>query len=106
MTAGTPVLFRTYPAPQNRSLNCKIREAARVTSATPTVFKHIRMVDRGLEQSYIDGGPDYNNLTGKVEEKAKLIFPGQRIACIINIGSHLASHSEGQSMAETRPDRS
>jgi len=89
MAGGTPVLFRTYLAPENQSPNCKIWEAARATSATPMIFKHIRIIDAGFGLSYIDGGPGYNNPTGKVEEEAELLFPGRTIACIINIGTGL-----------------
>lgn len=87
MTARIPVIFRTYPAPQNETFDCTIWEAARATTAAPTFFKRMIIHEPGSRQPYIDGGLGRNNPTNQVLEEAELIFPGRRVACIISIGT-------------------
>ena len=87
LNAGIPVLFRTYPVPKNESFDCTIWEAARATSAAPTIFKSIEIGESGLRQFYINGGVGLNNPTMQVLTEAELIFPGRDAACIISIGT-------------------
>jgi hypothetical protein len=84
--AGIPVLFRTYSSPTNETFNCTIWEAARATSAAPTIFERIKIGEFG-QQSYIDGGLGLNNPTAQVLAEAELIFPGREVACVISIGT-------------------
>jgi len=85
LSASTPTLFCTYP--EDHSPDCTIWEAARATSAAPTFFKSIRIGGT----PYIDGGIGYNNPTEAVLDQARLIYPDQKIACIISIGSGMSS---------------
>jgi hypothetical protein len=87
LTAGIPVLFRTYPAPKNETFDCTIWEAARATTAAPTFFKRMIIHEPGSRQPYIDGGLGRNNPTAQVLDEAELIFPHRRVACIISIGT-------------------
>jgi patatin-like phospholipase/acyl hydrolase len=43
LDANRPILFRTYEHPSN--VECKIWEAARATTATPTFFEPIEIGD-------------------------------------------------------------
>jgi hypothetical protein len=85
--AGTPVLFRTYPVPKNETFNCTIWEAARATSAAPTIFKNIEIGGPGTRQKYIDGAVGFNNPTEHVLLEAESVFPGRPVACLISIGT-------------------
>ena len=69
MNANIPVLFRTY---QSREIHpdCKIWEAARATSATPTLFKRIEIGG----QPFIDGGLGHNNPSRLLLDEAKGLF--------------------------------
>jgi predicted acylesterase/phospholipase RssA len=87
MTAGIPHLFRSYKVRKHQTFNCKIWEAARATSATPTFFKHIVIGGPGTLQPYIDGGMGCNNPITQVLEEAELVFPHQQVSCIISIGT-------------------
>lgn len=87
LSAGIPVLFRTYPAAANQTPNCAIWEAARATSAAPTIFKSIVVGGPGLRQPYIDGGVGHNNPVSQVLREAEWIFPGRRLACLVSIGT-------------------
>jgi predicted acylesterase/phospholipase RssA len=87
MTAGIPHLFRSYPVRRHQTFDCKIWEAARATSATPTFFKRIVISEPGVSQPYVDGGLGRNNPIAQVLEEAELVFPGQRVACVISIGT-------------------
>jgi hypothetical protein len=87
LNAGKPVLFRTYRVPKNASFDCTIWEAARATSAAPTIFKRIVIGGPGSRQPYIDGGVGLNNPTQHILQEAELIFPDRYVACIISIGT-------------------
>ncbi|KIJ50015.1 hypothetical protein M422DRAFT_160096 [Sphaerobolus stellatus SS14] len=92
LSAGIPQLFRTYQSPEANTYNCMIWEAARATSATPTIFGQISIAGLGYpKQSYIDGGVGRNNPTKQILEEAQLIFPDQHVACVISIGAGKAS---------------
>src|SRR5882724_7094974 len=84
--ARIPCLFRTYKAPEFRSPNCTIWEAARATSATLTIFEPIVI----NEEPFVDGGMGRNNPTHQVFQEIELMFPDQHIACIISIGMEQA----------------
>lgn len=85
MRGNIPVIFRTYDSPDEPAAECTIWEAARATSAAPTLFKQIEIGPR--RQTYIDGGLGRNNPTGTLLEEAGVVFPGRRVACIVSIGT-------------------
>ena len=80
-----PVLFRTYVS-RRTSLNCKIWEAARATSAEPTFFKPIEL-GRNRNQPFIDGGLGRNNPSQLVLEEAKALFGDRQLCCLVSIGT-------------------
>ena len=83
-----PVLFRTYQ-PRGTPLDCKIWEAARATSATPTFFKRVEI---GRNQPFIDGGVGCNNPSQVVLDEAKALFGGARqFGCLLSIGTGQAA---------------
>ena len=83
MSANIPVLFRTYPSRETHS-GCKIWEAARATSATPTFFKRIEI---GRGQPFIDGGLGRNNPSRVVLDEANTLFKARPIGCLVSIGT-------------------
>ena len=97
-----PRRFRTYPVRALASANCQIWEAARATSAAPTVFKRIEIDDgSGGTEEFVDGGLRCNNPTKQVLEEAKAIFGhGQPVGCVVSIGT---GHPGTIGLA--RPDR-
>jgi len=86
MDANIPVLFRNYESREPHS-NCKIWEAARATSATPTFFKHIQI---GRAQPYVDSGLGRNNPSRAVLDEAKALFGARHIGCLVSIGTGYA----------------
>jgi len=95
MNANIPVLFRSYESREPHS-SCKIWEAARATSATPTFFKHIEI---GRAQPYIDGGLGRNNPSRVVLDEAKALFGSRHIGCLVSIGT---GHAEIINMKKSR----
>jgi len=83
MNANIPVLFRSYQSRETHS-GCKIWEAARATSAVPTLFKHIEI---GNKQPFIDGGLGCNNPSKLLLKEAKVVFPTHQIGCLVSIGT-------------------
>lgn len=83
MTGKIAVLFRTYQSRQTH-LGCKIWEAARATSATPTLFKQIEI---GRSQPFVDGGLGCNNPSRLVLDEAKEIYGDRDLGCLISIGT-------------------
>jgi hypothetical protein len=85
---SSPRLFCTYLVRENQSYNCPIWQAVRATSALPTLFKRIRIGEKGLEEEFIDGGLGCNNPIKQVLLETEAIFGSdQYVACIISIGS-------------------
>lgn len=86
-----PRLFRTYKVRENASFNCTIWEACRATSAAPSYFEPIKIGDDGEQETFVDGGLGYNNPVEQVLEEAGRIFPGRKVACVVSIGTGVAS---------------
>ncbi|GLI81004.1 hypothetical protein PoHVEF18_009373 [Penicillium ochrochloron] len=86
-----PRLFRTYRVRENPSYNCTIWEACRATSAAPSYFESIKIGDDGEQETFVDGGLGYNNPVEQVLGEARRIFPGRKVACVVSIGTGVAS---------------
>ena len=99
MTASIPHHFRSYRARKYQTVDCKIWEAARATSATPKLFEGIVIGEAGTSQTYVDGGMGCNNPIAQVLAEAELVFPGQHVTCIISIGA-----GQAQPIAIMTPD--
>ncbi|KFX92080.1 hypothetical protein O988_07432 [Pseudogymnoascus sp. VKM F-3808] len=83
-----PRLFRTWSADENPGYNCMIWEAARATSAAPTLFKRIYIGDAGIEEEFIDAGLGCNNpVQYLVKEAIKEFGPDRKVDCIVSIGT-------------------
>ncbi|KAF2834882.1 FabD/lysophospholipase-like protein [Patellaria atrata CBS 101060] len=84
-----PRRFRTYPVRTLASVNCKIWEAARATTAAPTFFKRIAIgeEDQALEE-FVDGGLKCNNPANQVLDEARDVYGNDRLVrCLISIGT-------------------
>jgi predicted acylesterase/phospholipase RssA len=81
--------FRTYPVRTLASANCRIWEAARATTAAPTLFKRIAIGEEGqAKEEFIDGGLGCNNPSNQVLEEARSIFGNDRqVRCLVSIGT-------------------
>jgi predicted acylesterase/phospholipase RssA len=85
-----PQRFRTYAARAHAGPNCAIWQAARATTAAPTLFKRIAIAaERGhAPQEFVDGGVCCNNPARKVMEEARAVFGGAtRLGCLVSIGA-------------------
>ena len=84
-----PRLFRSYTVRENASSNCKIWEAARATTAAPTFFKRMTIVDDGgAREDFLDGGLCFNNPAQLVLNEAFTCFgAASKLGCLISIGT-------------------
>ena len=84
-----PRLFRSYAVRENASTNCKIWEAARATTAAPTFFKRMTIVDDGgAREDFLDGGLRVNNPAQLVLDEALRVFGGaSKLGCLVSIGT-------------------
>ena len=84
-----PRLFRSYVVRENASTNCKIWEAARATTAAPTFFKRMTIVDDGgAQEDFLDGGLLLNNPVQLALGEALTVFGGaSKLGCLISIGT-------------------
>lgn len=84
-----PRLFRSYTVRENASTNCKIWEAARATTAAPTFFKRMTIMDdRGAREDFLDGGLRFNNPAQLVLSEAFAVFGGaSKLGCLVSIGT-------------------
>ncbi|KAI9789620.1 MAG: hypothetical protein M1816_005929 [Peltula sp. TS41687] len=81
-------LLRTYPEPQASGLlydECTIWEACRATSAATTFFEPITI--GRTKQRFVDGAIVYNNPIELVHREARNVWPGDRAALLISIGT-------------------
>lgn len=83
MNGNIAVLFRTYRSHEPHS-NCKIWEAGRATSASPTFFKWIEI---GRGQPFIDGGLGRNNPSRVVLDEVNTFAKTRRLGCLLSIGA-------------------
>ncbi|KAG9125176.1 hypothetical protein FRC07_008679 [Ceratobasidium sp. 392] len=81
--------IRTYPTRSSPADTCEIWEAGRATSAAPSYFPPIELLDeRGQPAMYIDGGLGYNNPSKELLNEARDVFgPDHPIGCFISIGT-------------------
>jgi predicted acylesterase/phospholipase RssA len=82
---GSPTLFRSYHVPGG--INCSIWQAARATSAVPTVFKRIKIGEKNAEIEYLDGGMGWNNPVQQVLAEAHIIYDDRPVDCILSVGT-------------------
>ena len=82
-------LFRSYTVRENASSNYKIWEAARATTAAPTFFKRITVVDDGgAREDFLDGGLRFNNPAQLALGEAFTVFGGaSKLGCLVSIGT-------------------
>ena len=78
------MLFRTYKS-RDISLDCKIWEAARATSAVPFLFKDVKIGSLG--QPFIAARIGYTNPSFMVWKEAEDIFSTRQIGCLVSIGA-------------------
>ncbi|KAH7334124.1 acyl transferase/acyl hydrolase/lysophospholipase [Rhizoctonia solani] len=79
-----PTHFRTYWMQSGNSLDCKIWEAARATSAAPAYFERIKV--GGFE--YVDGGLQANNPVIQTLSESMVAFGEPRpVGCLISLGT-------------------
>ncbi|KAJ7128543.1 acyl transferase/acyl hydrolase/lysophospholipase [Mycena epipterygia] len=87
MNAGIPHLFRSYSTFEEPESDCMIWQAARATSATPGLFKPMKIGPEGHKQQYIDGCVGNNNPTSLVVKEAQQIYPSRPIVLVASIGT-------------------
>jgi hypothetical protein len=82
----TTQYLRNYNLYNNR---CAIWEAARATSATPGIFKPVKIAGtRGISAEYVDPGLEHSNPTEKLLEEASGLFgQDRRVKCVLSIGT-------------------
>ncbi|KAI9823515.1 MAG: hypothetical protein M1826_007727 [Phylliscum demangeonii] len=79
-----PRLFRSYGVRENASVNCKIWEAARATTAAVTFFERIAIG----QEDFIGAEIKCNNPAIRLLSEAEAIFGGDRaLNCLVSIGT-------------------
>jgi hypothetical protein len=82
---GAAVRMRTYGTNTADAFSAKIWEAARATSAAPTLFEQI--IINGV--TYSGGGTGWNNPTTEAIAEIYNIWPDRQIGCLLSIGTGL-----------------
>jgi hypothetical protein len=85
-----PQRIRTYVARANAGPDCLIWEAARATTAAPTLFKRIAIAAEPGHppQEYVDGGVRCNNPVREIMEEARAVFGGDAtLGCLVSVGA-------------------
>lgn len=83
-----PTLFRTYKVAKTKEHKCSIWEAVRATSATPTLFKRIKIGPLGSAIDYVHARLGCNNPIKQVVAEASRVFGDDaHFACVLSIGT-------------------
>jgi hypothetical protein len=81
-----PILLKSYSTPGvASSLDCKIWEACRATSAATSFFDPVTIGPFG--QQFSDGATGWNNPVRQVLSEARKIWPNSAVQCLISIGT-------------------
>jgi predicted acylesterase/phospholipase RssA len=110
MNFAHPRLFRTYRVRELASINCKIWEAARATTATPSFFKRISIAEEGhAKEEFVDASIGCGNPVNQVLEEARTLFGNERtLGCLVSIGTgrrrpmSLGNPDMGQNLLPTK----
>lgn len=87
LNATHPRIFRSYDVARHSSANCRIWEAARATTAVPSLFERALVGDTIATEEFI-GGIGCSNSTFDAIEEAMLAFGDQKtINTLMCIGS-------------------
>jgi len=84
---GTATIFRSYDCDEYSADICRIWEAARATSAAPTFFQPITIVEPKPSSSYVDGGLKYNNPSEIAMTEAERLWPEVTRFVLVSIGT-------------------
>lgn len=84
---GPPVIFRSYNCQGHSADKCAIWQAARSTSATPSLFKSTFVDVPAPGGWYIDGGLLHNNPSQLVLDEAHRIWPTVKRVCLVSVGT-------------------
>ena len=84
---GPPTLFRSYNCKGHNANKCAIWEAARATSAAPTLFKPIRIENPPPGATFVDGGFLYNNPAELAISEAQRIWTSVKTFCLVSVGT-------------------
>jgi len=85
-----PTLFRSWVPSSNQNYDCSIVQAARATTAAPTIFKAIEF-GHPTAQRYLDGGLRCNNPVKYVVEEARSLYPDRPFSCVLSLGTGTSS---------------
>jgi patatin-like phospholipase/acyl hydrolase len=84
---NNPTLFRSYRCRGYNANKCFIWEAARATSAAPTLFKPITIKVPPPDTTFVDGGLTYNNPGELALQEARRIWSDSADYCLVSIGT-------------------
>ncbi|KAH8818955.1 hypothetical protein DL96DRAFT_1715227 [Flagelloscypha sp. PMI_526] len=84
---SSPRILRNYEVRANASLDCKVWEAARATTALVGIFNLITIGTAHVNERFVGGEFRWNNPAHELSVEIANVFPGREVACIVSIGS-------------------
>jgi hypothetical protein len=85
---AAPTLFRSYFVEGERSTKCTIWQAARATTAAPTVFKAMAIEEiPRVPIEYVDGGMGNNNPARLALRESSRIWGKDGQVCLLSVGT-------------------
>lgn len=91
-----PTRFRTYAQKDGDIETCAIWEAGRATSAAPLYFPPIKVIVKGVENEYFDGGMISNNPILELKNEVDYEFDTKSPQCVVSIGTGKVDKANGQ----------
>jgi predicted acylesterase/phospholipase RssA len=80
-------LIRNFRSPRWPDEGFTILQAARATSAAPTIFDALEIKQGVMIKRFVDAGLGFNNPLRLLLTEAKDLWPSRDIACLVSIGT-------------------
>jgi predicted acylesterase/phospholipase RssA len=98
---GPAVLFRSYQCQGFNANKCTIWQAARCTSATPSLFKRMFVDVPAPGGWYVDGGVRFNNPSELALAEAGRIWMRVKRFCLVSVGTGRQKNVEFMDIMDT-----
>jgi hypothetical protein len=80
-------VIRNFRSPRWPDEGFTVLQAARATSAAPTIFDALEIKQGRIVKKFVDAGLGYNNPLRLLLNEAKDLWPSRDIACLVSIGT-------------------
>jgi patatin-like phospholipase/acyl hydrolase len=82
-----PFFFKSHRIARDPHFNCRVRDAARATSAAPTFFPPLHLTRGDKDYALVDGGVFVNNPSMAAYAEARALYPDAEHMIVLSVGT-------------------